>query len=381
MGALRTLVVGCGAVARGLHLPIVQDLARTQLVGTVDRTLASAQEAARPFGNVPAFDDFDAAIAATNPELCLVLTPPESHRDLAERAMVAGAHVLIEKPFVYTMAEAQAVAAVSARTGKTFSVIQNDAFLPGYLELRRRIGEGEAGTPCTVEFVSGIRNQTFIPHPWYLQTYGGRLGETLPHALFPLVELLGPLRVAYVSARKLGHTILPESIDPSLLDHDELFVELETPDGGTVARISYSLNRPFPDAFIVSGTKDTLLGYVHGETQPLRAESPGLRQMVRDMRHWKTAFGNKLRGQPRPLDRLRASGHYRQIEAFVADVADGRPHRVSAELLLETVRLWSTIVERYAGRADPPDARTPAPQNPTAPPPVAPAHDGGGMRS
>ena len=79
------------------------------LVGLVSRGAASRDKLSQELGGTQTFDDFDAAFAATKPDVVSINTYPDTHAALAEKALRGGAHVFVEKPLAETVAQAQAI--------------------------------------------------------------------------------------------------------------------------------------------------------------------------------------------------------------------------------------------------------------------------------
>ena len=80
------------------------------LVGLVSRGAASRDKLSQELGGTKTFADFDAAFAATKPDVVSINTYPDTHAALAEKALRGGAHVFVEKPLAETVAQAQAIA-------------------------------------------------------------------------------------------------------------------------------------------------------------------------------------------------------------------------------------------------------------------------------
>ena len=79
------------------------------LVGLVSRGAASRDKLSQELGGTQTFADFDAAFAATKPDVVSINTYPDTHAALAEKALRGGAHVFVEKPLAETVAQAQAI--------------------------------------------------------------------------------------------------------------------------------------------------------------------------------------------------------------------------------------------------------------------------------
>jgi predicted dehydrogenase len=98
-----------------------------RLAALVDGDQGARDWAASRLG-VPVFTRLDRALAAIESEAVLVASPPSTHRELAEQSLAAGRHVVVEKPFALTLADAVAVAEAAARAGRLAMVAQNYRF-------------------------------------------------------------------------------------------------------------------------------------------------------------------------------------------------------------------------------------------------------------
>jgi predicted dehydrogenase len=118
MTRLRVLVVGCGNMgtshARAYH-HLKSDF---EIVGLVSRGPDSREKLAKELGGLRTFADFDAAFAATEPDVVSINTYPDTHEVLARKALQGGAHLFVEKPLAETVEAAQAIVDLAERHGK-----------------------------------------------------------------------------------------------------------------------------------------------------------------------------------------------------------------------------------------------------------------------
>jgi predicted dehydrogenase len=110
---VRIGVVGAGALGFH-HTRILRDVPGAQLAGFFE---ANSQRAAKVAADldVRAFPSLDALLDAVDAVSIVVPTP--SHYEVAAPALERGLHVLIEKPIAATIAQADALLAIAARTG------------------------------------------------------------------------------------------------------------------------------------------------------------------------------------------------------------------------------------------------------------------------
>jgi predicted dehydrogenase len=97
-----------------------------RLAGVVD-----AGEPARIWAErlgVPVHKRLEPALRTLSPDVVLLVSPPTTHRPLAETALAAGAHVVTEKPLAPTFADATAIAHAARAHGRIAMVAQNYRF-------------------------------------------------------------------------------------------------------------------------------------------------------------------------------------------------------------------------------------------------------------
>ena len=98
-----------------------------RLVGVADAG-AEARAWAEQALAVPSFRDLARALAALDPDVVVLASPPSTHRPLAELSLAAGCHVVVEKPLALTVPDAVAIADAAASAGRIAMVAQNYRF-------------------------------------------------------------------------------------------------------------------------------------------------------------------------------------------------------------------------------------------------------------
>jgi predicted dehydrogenase len=88
----------------------------------------------------------EAALAGTECDAVLVVTPPETHLAVATAALRAGKHVLVEKPLTPTLAEAKQAIAEANASGKIMMVSQNYRYRAAARAIQKLIRDGAIGT-------------------------------------------------------------------------------------------------------------------------------------------------------------------------------------------------------------------------------------------
>ena len=110
--------------------------------------MASAEVLAREVGATPSVD-WREAVTDPTIDVVLVLTPPDTHAEIATTALLAGKHVLCEKPLTRTTDEARQLLGVAARAGRLLKCGFNHRFHPAVAEAHAGCGPGRLGNRCS----------------------------------------------------------------------------------------------------------------------------------------------------------------------------------------------------------------------------------------
>ena len=133
--AVRVGVVGAGSLG-SRHARIYSELARNgevELAGLHDTDPEVARRVARPLG-IPATGSMEELCSRT--DAISLVTPTETHFDLASRLLDAGKHVLVEKPITRTPEEATRLTRKGREKGVVLQVGHVERFNPVFKSLR-----------------------------------------------------------------------------------------------------------------------------------------------------------------------------------------------------------------------------------------------------
>lgn len=270
---LKVAIVGCGKIADG-HVDEIKkmpDVAR--VVAVCDLELLMAEQLACRLGVPAHYDDVERLLEREKPDVVHVTTPPASHLALARKAIDAGAHVLVEKPFTLNLADSRTLVEHARRAGKKLTIGYSYHYDPPLVDLRARHARGELGDPVHLEAflgydLAGPFGKALLSdrHHWVHQLPGKLFQNNLDHVLSKLPEFmpdersdaaieadpLGALRISAQGwirrAQRFG-----DSRDAML---DELRVTLTSPQTSAFAWFSSHL-RPSGQFLRVYGTRNT----------------------------------------------------------------------------------------------------------------------------
>jgi predicted dehydrogenase len=141
---LRVAVVGCGTVARRVHLPGL-GAAGAEVVGFASRSRRSAEEAASQWGGGEVFDDWHAVLENSEVDAVDICTPNGSHGEITVAAARAGKHVLVEKPMACTVEEVDGMVDAARGAGIVLMPAHNARFLRPFVAMQEAVARGDVG--------------------------------------------------------------------------------------------------------------------------------------------------------------------------------------------------------------------------------------------
>lgn len=156
---LRVAVVGCGALARSIHLPNLANDPNVELQLCCDMDSAIAESAAKEFGARRAETDWQRVITADDVDVIVLATHTNLRGALILPALAAGKPVYVEKPLSNSDAEMVSILQQSRDTGVPICVGHNRRSSPAVLAMREWVQKIDAqnlrGTPPSVDRSEG----------------------------------------------------------------------------------------------------------------------------------------------------------------------------------------------------------------------------------
>jgi predicted dehydrogenase len=180
-------LIGGGFMAR-IHAASYAALGRAQV--RVVCALGGADAIAAELG-ADVSNDWEATVAAPEIDAVDICLPTPLHRPVAERALAAGKHVLVEKPIALSLEDADAIGEAAAAAGRVLMVGHVLRYFPEIVELRRVATSGELGRP-----LSATALRLSAPPDWndWMRDparSGGPLVDMMVHDFDIVSELLG----------------------------------------------------------------------------------------------------------------------------------------------------------------------------------------------
>ena len=137
-----------------------------EIVGVCDEKAERMADAVRDFG-IPAarvFTDAGECLARAEPDIVWLCPATAGRAGLLRLVAARGVHVILEKPFAATLAEADEMADAMAPTGKLFAINWPLTWSPAHRTAKRLIDEGLIGEPIEVHHYDGNRGPLWHTH-------------------------------------------------------------------------------------------------------------------------------------------------------------------------------------------------------------------------
>ncbi|KAG8907517.1 hypothetical protein FRB99_003890 [Tulasnella sp. 403] len=138
MRPIRVSVLGMGLSATVFHIPLIQALPGTfKLHSILERSAThTSSEARARYGDIKIVTTLDDVLQDGEVDCVVISTPNSTHFSFAKAALEAGKHVIIEKPLVPSVGEADILIAIAAPRNLIIATFQNRRFDSDYLTLK-----------------------------------------------------------------------------------------------------------------------------------------------------------------------------------------------------------------------------------------------------
>jgi predicted dehydrogenase len=313
----RVAVVGAGGWGRQ-HARVFSTRADAELVAIAGRTPERTDARAAEYG-VPGYTDLARMLEEAQPDLVTVCLPNEGHFEATLELVRDGVPLLVEKPLVFDLGEADALLEAAAASGSFFAINFNHRYAEPVVRAKAAIDAGELGTPVFATWrFGGEANHGTSRH--------ANLIETQCHGFDMLEHLLGP--IAEVSAHMT---------DMTFGDWSTIAIALTFESGAVGTMLgSYDSSYAYPDSQLVevNGTAGRLA--IHDTVRELEISRAG----DAERRVWTAGyFDDEARGFHRTFDR--------HVDALLAALREGAAPPVPATAGRRALQLAHAAIRSF----------------------------------
>ncbi|HEY0198546.1 MAG TPA: oxidoreductase [Rhodanobacter sp.] len=139
---IRTGLIGYGFAGKTFHAPLINSVPGLDLVAVAS---SDASKVHADLPDVTVINDAAELIASDAVDLVVIAAPNALHVPLAKAALLAGKHVVIDKPMALDLDEARAVIALAQAQQRLLSVFHNRRWDSDFLAVRAAIERGLIG--------------------------------------------------------------------------------------------------------------------------------------------------------------------------------------------------------------------------------------------
>ncbi len=160
MKKINTALCSFGMSGWVFHAPFINIHPGFNLYGVWERTKNLAQ---KKYPAVKTFRTLEDLLADDKIELVVVNTPSVTHFDITKQVLLAGKHVIVEKPFTATVEQAEELIRLAKRKNLKLSVYQNRRFDSDFKTVKKVLEENLLGEIVDFE----IRYDRYVPELSY----------------------------------------------------------------------------------------------------------------------------------------------------------------------------------------------------------------------
>ena len=249
---IRVGLVGYGMSGRVFHAPFLHTLPQYELKAVVER---NKNEAEKVFPYIETERSIEDLLKREDIDLVVITTPNETHFPYAKAALLAGKHVVLEKPFANNSSEAAELVKLGQQTGKVFSVYQNRRYVGDFNTISQIIKDGLLGE--VHEYICHFDRYRDAPKPdkaWReeIRPGSGVFFDLGPHLIDQALCLFGlpQFITAFIKHQR-----------PFAIVDDYFDVRLDYANGLTVILKSGMLVREMGPRYAIHGTLGSYLKY------------------------------------------------------------------------------------------------------------------------
>lgn len=315
--AMRVAVIGAGGWGEQ-HARIFSRRNDTALVAVVGRTKEKTDARAAAYGT-EGFTDIDAMLDAVRPDLVTVCLPNEGHFQVTKHLLERGTPLLVEKPLVFSLAEADTLLGIASSNKVFFGINFNHRFAEPVQRALAAIRDGQLGDPVFATWrFGGEANYGVSPH--------ANLIETQCHGLDMLELLFGPIS-----------SVMAQMTNKTYGAYSTIAVALEFANGAVGTLLgSYDSSYAYPDSQLVELNGTLGRAVIHDTVRSFSFQSVG-----DEVAHvWQAGYFNDEA-------RYFAGTFDRHVDRLIQALRDGAPPPVPATAGRRALELAEAIIRSH----------------------------------
>lgn len=156
-------LIGYGIAGQVFHAPMINAVPGLKLAKVVER---HGEASRQRYSWVEIVRDAEVLCSDAAIDLVVIATPNASHFELAQQALSAGKHVVVDKPLTTTSAQAQQLIDLAQQTDRVLSVHQNRRWDGDFQTVKQLVQQGYLGQLVEYEAHYDRFRNTLKPDAW-----------------------------------------------------------------------------------------------------------------------------------------------------------------------------------------------------------------------
>jgi len=276
---LRAGIIGLGEISTAHEAGFDQARDQAEIVAVCDINRERAEERAKKYG-AKVYARHEDLLADKDIDLVDIILPHDLHYPVCKVALLAGKHVIMEKPMTIDPDEGFELIEIAREQGVKFMISENTRFVKAYLEVQKMLNEDRLGEIYLIRtFIAGTEIYRMVDqNNWKGRKKGaggGVIMDAAPHSFYLLRWLFGDIAElrAYANQIVPGSEVEDNAVIVGRLKNGAQF-NLE---------FSFTVQAPWTERLEVHGSKGSVivdqilnpptLYYTHAEDydpQPLK---------------------------------------------------------------------------------------------------------------
>ena len=221
---LKVGLIGYGYAGKTFHAPLIAAVPALQLAAVAS---SDASKVHADWPDATVFATPAELIAHDDLDLVVIATPNDTHHPLVRAALLAGRHVVVDKPFTVALADARELVALARKQRRVLSVFHNRRWDGDFMTLRQLVADGALGR--VVEMSS--RHDRYRPEvrQRWRESAGPGAGlwfDLGPHLIDQALQLFGRPRAIALERDLTRDGALADDWFHASLRYDRLHVQL-----------------------------------------------------------------------------------------------------------------------------------------------------------
>lgn len=200
MEKIKAALLSFGMSGKVFHAPFISLHPGFELAGAWERTKKDIEEM---YPGAKSFSSAEEILEDESISLVVVNTPTYTHYEYAKKALLAGKHVIVEKAFTTTVAEAEELKELAEKQNKRLAVFQNRRWDSDFKTVKKIVDEKLLGEIIEAEFHYDRYNPSLSPkiHKEEKNAGAGILKDLGPHLIDQALFLFGMPEAVFADLR------------------------------------------------------------------------------------------------------------------------------------------------------------------------------------